>query len=148
MSRFGSSIFCDDIRNEVGGKLSFIGCYNAVMFVRPPFPVTLPKLCMHFHIWTPHTMPFRSVVARCYLPRETVPVVEEQIEIPDAGEQEELVESIRPSSLAPRRIVVSASIILTPIYLAGPGLVRMRAVVDEEEEEMPLGSLMVQVAED
>jgi len=33
MNRYGYSIFCDDIRNEAGGKLSFIGCYNGVIFI-------------------------------------------------------------------------------------------------------------------
>jgi hypothetical protein len=43
MERYGYSIFCDDIRNEPGGKLSFVGCYNAVMLTAPRFPIVLPK---------------------------------------------------------------------------------------------------------
>jgi hypothetical protein len=146
MNRFGYSIFCDDIRNEVGGKLSFIGCYNAVMFVQPPFPVTLPKLCVHFSIWTPHDFPYSSVLARCYLPYEAVPVVEEPIQLPNVVQQERMADTLNPVA-APRYIVVSASIILTPMYLSGPGLIRMRAVVDDEPEEMTLGSLQVQIAD-
>jgi hypothetical protein len=53
MKRHGYSIFCDDIRNEVGGKLSFIGCYNAVMFVPSQFPCLLPKFCVHFFMLSP-----------------------------------------------------------------------------------------------
>lgn len=41
------TIFCDDVRNEVGGKLSLMGCYSGELSV-PSFPMTLPKLCMHF----------------------------------------------------------------------------------------------------
>ena len=37
-----STIYCDDIRQEVGGKLSLMGVYNNVMYVQQ-FPVTLPK---------------------------------------------------------------------------------------------------------
>src|SRR5690349_16465929 len=34
----GNSIFCDDIRNEVGGKTSFMGVYNGALFPAAPFP--------------------------------------------------------------------------------------------------------------
>lgn len=53
MERYGYCIFCDDIRNEPGGKLSFIGCYNAVMFVGREFPLALPKFCVHFYVFSP-----------------------------------------------------------------------------------------------
>jgi hypothetical protein len=43
MQPFLSTIYCDDVRQEVGGKLSLIGVYNDVMYVQQ-FPVTLPKL--------------------------------------------------------------------------------------------------------
>lgn len=39
-----SGYFCDDIRQEVDGKMSLIGCYGPEMVV-PSFPVTLSKLC-------------------------------------------------------------------------------------------------------
>src|SRR6266566_1063417 len=43
---FGSTIFCDDIRVEVGGKLTFVGCYTGTMFIHTGFPVVLPKFCL------------------------------------------------------------------------------------------------------
>ena len=43
MTPFLATTFCDDVRQEVGGKLSLIGIYDTVMYV-PQFPVTLPKL--------------------------------------------------------------------------------------------------------
>ncbi len=39
----GYTIFCDDIRFEVSGKISLIGIYSAVMFVKE-FPTILPQL--------------------------------------------------------------------------------------------------------
>ncbi len=38
------TIFCDDLRQEVGNKVSYMGVYQGMMFV-PAFPVALPKLC-------------------------------------------------------------------------------------------------------
>lgn len=41
---FGRVTFCDDIRNEVDGKTTLVGCYGADMVFPTPFPVLLPKL--------------------------------------------------------------------------------------------------------
>lgn len=39
----GYTFFCDDIRFEMSGKVSLIGIYSAVMFVKE-FPTILPQL--------------------------------------------------------------------------------------------------------
>jgi len=39
-------IYCDDIRPEVGNKVSLMGVYGSDLIV-PAFPVVLPKLCMY-----------------------------------------------------------------------------------------------------
>ena len=45
IKRYIETIYCDDIRHELGGKLSFIGTYSEVMYVKN-FPITLPKFCI------------------------------------------------------------------------------------------------------
>jgi hypothetical protein len=40
---YGFTIFCDDIREELGGKTSFIGSYRDSLFVHGEFPFVLPK---------------------------------------------------------------------------------------------------------
>jgi hypothetical protein len=40
MDRHIQTVFCDDIRHEVGGKHSYIGVYSGKLFV-PTFPATL-----------------------------------------------------------------------------------------------------------
>ena len=42
--RRGTAIFCDDIRQEVGGKLSLMGVYHGEMIIGAPAPLALPKL--------------------------------------------------------------------------------------------------------
>ena len=41
--RHAWAIYCDDVRQEVGNKLSFMGIYNGEMYFNE-FPSTLPKL--------------------------------------------------------------------------------------------------------
>jgi hypothetical protein len=63
MARHVETLFCDDIRHEVGGKLSYIGVYSGGLFV-PAFPVTLPKLCLSVRIVTPANEPVRTLILR------------------------------------------------------------------------------------
>lgn len=42
----GHVVFCDDIRHEVGGKITFVGTYTQVMYINGSLPTVLPKLCM------------------------------------------------------------------------------------------------------
>lgn len=47
-----SVIFCDDIRNELGGKVSLMGIYGTHVLVSS-MPLTIPRLCIHFNIELP-----------------------------------------------------------------------------------------------
>jgi hypothetical protein len=142
--RFGYSIFCDDIRNEAGGKLSFIGCYNGVIFVPPKFPLTLARFCVHIHIFSPATQPYSSIVARCYAPGDDAPLIEEPIEPPKREEQLALVAHLEKNPTAPVYIVAGTSLIFSPLHIHGTGLLRVRAVIDDAEDEIQLGSLRIE----
>jgi len=143
MDRYGYSIFCDDIRNEPGGKLSFVGCYNGVIFISGQFPLVLPKLCVHTHILSPASRPFSSILVRCYLPGDEQPFAEEPIETPRQTAQNELVANLKPDASAPLYIVAATSLIFPPIELRNSGLMRIRAFVDAEQE-IRLGSLRIE----
>jgi hypothetical protein len=143
MQRYGYSIFCDDIRQEAGDKLSFIGCYNGVMFVSGNLPLVLPKFCVHLHVFCPATEPYTSVVARCYAPAQEVPIAEEAIDVPPIEDQLKLVSTLDPRISAPRYIVVAASLIFEPLEIRSPGLISVRAVLNYEPKELQLGSLSI-----
>ena len=42
-------ILCDDIRQEVGNKVTLVGIYGNQIYV-PKFPFTFPKLCMQISL--------------------------------------------------------------------------------------------------
>jgi hypothetical protein len=117
MDRYGYSIFCDDIRNEQGGKLSFIGCYNGVIFICGAFSLVLPRLCVHTHIVSPASRPFSSITVRCYLPGDEHPAAEEPIETPRqiAEHGEEAVRRHEPAEDPDiRRLQLPDRIVLDP----------------------------------
>src|SRR5689334_2514785 len=49
----GFTIFCDDIRQEIGNKESYIGVYAGAMLIHVAFPVTLQKFGFHVFIFEP-----------------------------------------------------------------------------------------------
>lgn len=61
--RFMWGMFCDDIRQELTGKLTIVGCYSGEMFV-PSFPFKVPKICVHFQIVTSKDRPFQFINVR------------------------------------------------------------------------------------
>jgi len=143
MMRYGHALFCDDIRSEAGGKLSFIGCYNAVMLTQHRFPLVLSKFCVHFHVFSPATQPYLSVRARCYVPGESDPIADESIAVPGLTEQQKLLEGLPKNVAAPPYIVVASSLVFAPLELFEPGLVHIRVLINDGPNELHLGSLQI-----
>jgi hypothetical protein len=52
----GSTIFCDDIREEVTGKKSLMGVYTGVMMLVGAAPTVIPQLCVLTTIRLDHKM--------------------------------------------------------------------------------------------
>jgi hypothetical protein len=143
MQRYGYCIFCDDIRTEPGEKLSFIGCYNSAMFVKHEFPLSLPKLCVHFNVFSPADQPYKSLKVRCYLPGEDEPVSEESIDVPPLQDQIDLLNSLPKDQPMMPFIVVAASLIFMPCDIKAPGMIHVRALINDGPAELHLGSLQV-----
>lgn len=128
--RYGYCIFCDDIRTEVGEKLSFIGVYNGVLLL-PEFPFTLPKLCAHVNLVTPASDPYRSIVLQCRTPGDQAPLIQENLDTVQLEEQHALGEAESADS-AQVDVVVGVSLVFSPLRLRRPGLLTVEAVIDGE----------------
>jgi hypothetical protein len=63
VSRHLEVIYCDDIRNEVGNKFSYMGIYTRELTI-PNAPLILPKLCIAVKVVTDINDPFESVMVR------------------------------------------------------------------------------------
>lgn len=58
---YAHTIFCDDIRQEVGNKPSFMGVYTGEMHIPGPAPGALSKLCAVVWVVMPISDPARHV---------------------------------------------------------------------------------------
>ena len=57
IQRYATSIFCDDVRREVGNKVSYMGIYTGLMYLNM-FPAVLPRFCIAIQAVTPVDRPF------------------------------------------------------------------------------------------
>ena len=57
---FGVTLFCDDVRDEKGGKQTYVGVHRRVLRLAAKKPVTLPRLCVVSHVVIPSGFTFDS----------------------------------------------------------------------------------------
>lgn len=56
--RFVFCQFCDDIRQEINGKITLVGVYQGGLQISTPLPTVIPMLAIACSIWTPKDRPF------------------------------------------------------------------------------------------
>lgn len=84
---YGMAFFCEDIRQEIEGKTSYMGIFGANITLRGERPATLPKLCVAAHINIPsswHKPHVRIVVLRVTEgPEEEISSVDGEVGTPE-----------------------------------------------------------------
>lgn len=129
IERHIQTYYCDDIRHEVSGKLSYIGMYNGEMIVSS-FPATLPKLCIALKVVTPITKPMESLTIRITKnddELQKITVSDEQIEAARLGSKEAIKEGLLEAQ------IFNYITAFSPFQLDGPCVVRVRAQTECEE---------------
>lgn len=122
--RFVHVVFCDDIRHEMGNKVSFMGCYQREILV-PVIPSILSKLCIFVTVSTPVARPFKSLAMRLHQGTNEAAV----IEIPN----EDITRSLASVQVGDTRIMVNFAITLSPLVLTDPGEIGVLVTTEEGE---------------
>lgn len=134
--RFVTAIFCDDIRQEIGNKLSYMGCYQGELFV-PMAPIALPKLCVFASVWTSKEKPFKSLTIRVVQDDKTELA---RIEIPEEG----IKEASQITDKTSTQKAFSTAIVFAPFAIEKPTMLRLMATTEEGEIAGP--RLLIKVA--
>ena len=130
MSRNVFTIFSDDVRHEIGGKISYIGVYAGKMLL-PAFPAVLSKLCLTVKITTPISKPFEKLNVKIYKDEELIAeggVAPADLQAaPTAGEL---------GDEPPKNILrdLQLGFAFSPFAVDGPCLIRVR--VENEGREL------------
>jgi hypothetical protein len=101
--------FCDDIRLEVGHKLSLIGCYSDEMIVQS-FPATLPKIAVQVKALTPLQCPFERLTFKLNLQSNTIAQLDADASL--------LRELAKRSQKDARWISVAAVMLVSPLVVS------------------------------
>ena len=137
--RVATTIFCDDIRLELGNKLSLMGVYQGQLVV-PSAPLLLPKLCIYLTISGPAETPFRSLKIRFLKDQELI--YEQPI---DASALPEVQTPVREMESDPSNHLQTfvTTLVMSPFVIDKPFILRVR--VDADGDEMKAPGLMIVV---
>ena len=145
---YGYTIFCDDIRQEIAGKLTYVGAYHGTMIVNGQFPFLLPRFAMHFFYLQKKSVaipPSKIVVVTPGTseddPFMTIEVPEEQAT--SAVENARQLENA-PGVTSPTFVSASSPVMLTNLVIQEAGFIKVRAV--RGDEFIRLGTLRVMLA--
>lgn len=136
----GHSIFCDDVRQEVSGKMIYIGVYQGELIVLQPPPIILPTFNIIVTYLERPREENRPVVLKVFIPGAENPIVDAAVPIDaarampnNAPDGEDFLVSIR----MPMRF--------SPLVIEAEGLIKVRAYIGDDE--IRLGTLRVRVME-
>jgi hypothetical protein len=119
--------FCDDVRQEVGNKLSYLGVYGPNLVVQS-FPTTLVKLCCVFSVRVPLSATPKHVVFR--LLRDDEVLFEAYLTQSDIKDPAATAPADGPDSVA---LTISSVAQLVGFPITQRCILKVRAVVDGKE---------------
>lgn len=130
MEAHGYTTFCDDIREEVGGKSTLVGCYTGELLHQGDYPLSLPK----FGLVTQTLIPPERVPRNFDLIVDYVPTGEVVFKISNDLSGLDVNSLVTPKSAdeedEERYIALGSNIILTPLVIPQDGKLRVRAMLD------------------
>lgn len=139
----GATIFCDDIRDEVGQKRSLMGTYTDTFIVPAEFPTTISKLCALIIYVEGIEEEHSNVEVRIYLPNDEEGQPSVIAKIPMA----ELMSNISGTTAAGKRtksLIVRTALAFEGIKVSGPSAIRVEAL--RNGETIDLGTLAIKEA--
>jgi hypothetical protein len=151
---YGYTIFCDDIRHEADGKLSFIGAYsNGQMHVHVSFPLTLPKFGFGIFLAQKPKIFEPNIGFRIFLPgdlddapsiRGELAEITEGAALARVQEATEAYPAIREAE-SEKLITMQAHLIFAPVVIKEPGFIIVRAA--RKNDTVRLGALRILAAQ-
>lgn len=139
---YGTTIFCDDIRQEISGKHTLVGCYMNEMNFNGPAPGMLPVFSAYVKVVIPISIEFSKIKFLITKEEgaEVTEILSQEIDInekPIPSEAEEEVEKNEE-----RVYVLNAPFRWTNFTMNTPGQIKVRVYLDDEVE-IKAGTLKV-----
>jgi hypothetical protein len=143
---FGNAIFCEDIRLEMGGKITLVGCYSGEMLIHTEFPFVFPKFCVFVTYWQHRDHVKLPIKFYIFVPgdSEDKPSIEFGISDEEAAKALAISkDATKKSGIEPMFATVTAPVGLVNFTLTQPGSILVRAV--HGDKLIRLGRLQVRL---
>lgn len=127
--RSANCFYCDDIRHEVGGKLTLVGVYPDGAHVQcpPQGAVVLPKFCVIGFFRTPFEQPVESLRCELRLDEQVL----HGVDLP----REALAE--RPANADPKGFTAQLMMEFGNFVIPRAGILRLVMIADGQAYECP-----------
>jgi hypothetical protein len=138
-AQYGYTIFSDDVRHELYGKVTLVGVYTNDLTVVGTLPITIPKLCLSINYFEKMTEGATPLELWIFVPSDAPDSPSQKIEIPPrthpvpTPEQEALDVRAKLAFLFE----------FTPFTLLQPGLLKVR--IKRGDDLIRLGALKIDV---
>jgi hypothetical protein len=141
----GYTIFCDDIRQEMGGKISFMGVYSGTMFIHGEFPFTLPKFGFGITLMQRREILEPNIQVKIFLPgdaEETPSISTQASETVEGTVAAQTAAAVEGLPMGDERVVaMHMHLIAAPLIFKEPGIMKVRAL--RRGDLIRLGSIRV-----
>lgn len=135
-SPYGNTIFCDDIRFEIGGKASLMGCFGAELRTFGQAPIMLSSLAAFVSVRIPRSVAFQKLAVAVVADFGDGQKEVARVEVPVETKKRDEIE-------AGQLLSVDIPFRLSPFIIEGEGFIRCRAYLDDIE--VKLGSLRIAI---
>jgi hypothetical protein len=141
----GYTIFCDDIRHEIGGKVTFAGVYEGIMFVHGDFPFVLAKFGLGIRYMERRDANLtEDINIQVFMPGQSehdTPAFGGVLPAQDARNTVQPHADAAAALETPRYLQLATNLIFSPLIIPQKGTIKVRAYVGSER--VKLGSLLV-----
>ena len=129
--RYVTALYCDDIRREVGNKVSYMGTYGPVLYVAE-IPAKLPKFCILLTAYTDMDAPFQSLTFRILFDDKLLSEA-----VMDLGVLGDLAENAAGEVERPAIMGYGAQFEIAPFTINHEGRIKIRVITERGEMKGP-----------
>lgn len=140
---YGTTIFCEDIRDEVGGKKTYVGVFGTEIILKSALPAIIPQFALAVTFLEPILSASGPLSIKIYLPSSDGDEVVMDIDLPVERNAAKNDPDFDPTA---EYVGAILSFKISPLVISNEGYIRVRAY--KGDREIRLGSLKVKVATD
>jgi hypothetical protein len=137
----GHTLFCDDIRMEIGNKASLMGIYSGGMNIAAEFPFSLPKLAFWLRYEEPFNAHWDFLHIKVYFPGNEEPILNIDYPLKEARTNAPPPAKLDTPHDLERMRAFYIPFLVGPVVIPEEGWIRVRGHYDSEILKM--GALAV-----